>query len=652
MFSVVMLMSSDLQLMQISECVKRHLPDIAVGQDFLDYFDIHRPSGVSHANQIRKHSDSLYLILSRDRTFALRGQIVSLDDDTLVFLGSPWLAWISQNRPDLQLSVKDFSVQDSQLDQQFFIASNQTMVKDLESINTKLQQARDLADMANRAKTDFLGLMSHEMRTPLNGVVASLTLLQDQLIDTNQLALIDTAQRSSADLLSVINYVLSYANLELGNTKISEAPFNCHELLLSLADVLRGHATDKELNLNCNIDSHVPPWLTGDGEKLTHIVTNFITNAIKYTDQGEVSIHLSATGISDNQTQLRVDVRDTGCGIPKDKLDRVFESVWASESRVASEETSVGIGLDICQQLTNMLGGQIGCDSEPGAGCCFWITAPFTVLNQAPVQQTRSLPSTTTTDSAQFTGRVLVADDSHVNLMLTEMMLHNLGVQVQTVSNGREAVERIEQVPFDLVLMDISMPVMDGIEATKLIRQMTDRSATPIVAQTAHNLAGDRERFLKEGMDDFLAKPIAKHDLVCVLAQYLSLSDPNEAESADDDHPICDQSIVQSLCNEIGGANLDKVISMFEKEAESSLPRIIELSNKQEWSQVAKRAHALSSSARSFGATRLGLTLKKIEHSIKSGDTQSPPQSIMTLHDLYAESMTQLRQITQVLSKV
>jgi len=395
------------------------------------------------------------------------------------------------------------------------------MVEDLKELNAQLTKARDVEKESNRLRSDFFAVMSHEMRTPLNGVISALSLLQDPSHATDQQALTMLAQNSATSLLSVINYALDYSKIDAGRMTVENQDFNLPEVMKSVTDVTASRATQKELTIELEIDSEIPTYIHGDNEKLTQIMLNLVGNAIKFTEHGGVKVRISQHKMPDS---LRFEVEDTGHGIPEDQLGMIFEPFWTSQKGSPSEP-STGLGLNICKQLVELLSGEISVDSTVGVGSCFTVTLPFfpateTTNTVVPSETRGEIPS-------RFLGNVMLVDDSQSNLLLGQMILEGMGVVVRTASTGEEAVEIAADIDFDLILMDIWLPGIDGVEATELIHQYG--KSTPIVALTAHVGTGRKQEYLDKGFNGYLQKPVEKKQLIRTLSLWLKSA---EAENA------------------------------------------------------------------------------------------------------------------------
>jgi signal transduction histidine kinase/CheY-like chemotaxis protein len=393
------------------------------------------------------------------------------------------------------------------------------------------QQALAQAERSSAVKTRFLATMSHEMRTPLHGILGLARLLRadapaHQALPQQQDRLL-TLERTGEHLLGLINDVLDYSKIETGAVRLQPEPVDLHALLQSVAELTRVSAAEKSLGLHVQIQLPAPCWVQGDPARLRQVLLNLLGNATKFTAQGGITLQAQALP----QSRVRIDVIDTGPGVTEADRERIFEAFEQLDGSYARRHGGTGLGLTISRELAQAMGGDLQCSAAPDGGAQFTLVLP---LPPVPAPQAEaSLPSPVRlslhTPASGRQGHVLLAEDNPVNALVAQALLERLGLRVTAVTDGLQAVQALHTADadthgYDLVLMDCQMPDLDGFEATARIRahEHTRGSArVPIVALTANALEGDRERSLAAGMDGHLAKPFKDEDLVAVLRQHL-----------------------------------------------------------------------------------------------------------------------------------
>jgi signal transduction histidine kinase/CheY-like chemotaxis protein len=365
------------------------------------------------------------------------------------------------------------------------------------------------AEAASRAKAAFLAMMSHEIRTPMNGMLGVADLLRNMSPDPSQKKLLDILAGSGDSLLRIINDILDFSKIEAERLELRPRPFELSGLLDELETLLNSQARGKQVTFVIETDPQLPPALNGDRQRLSQVLLNLGTNAVKFTDRGEVRLVVRQLSAADGKARLQFTMRDTGIGMSADAMSRLFlPFTQVAESR-RHHGGGTGLGLVISQKLVNLMGGEISVSSEPGKGSAFSFTIELPVADL--------LSATGTTQILRLEGiSILVAEDNAVNQTIIEAMLRQLGHSITVVRNGREALNALAQDHFDLVLMDCNMPVLDGLEATRMLRAgaagVRDTSI-PVIALTANAMDGDREQCLAAGMNDFLAKPVSMASL-------------------------------------------------------------------------------------------------------------------------------------------
>lgn len=384
----------------------------------------------------------------------------------------------------------------------------------------ELQNSLIQLQKAQEYKDKFLATVAHEIRTPLNGVVGFIEQLADTDLNETQRHYLDVINHSSDSLMGIINDTLDFSKIDSGKLELDFHAMNLHEVLLPAIELFKCKASEKNILLATQIDAGLSQGVMSDSLRLKQVVSNLVSNAIKFTEHGRVDFTMALVEESQDALHVRFSVRDTGIGIDSTSLNGIFDPFLQAEKATARRFGGTGLGLAISYQLVKKLGGTLSVTSEPGQGSefAFELTFEKSEMPQAPEE--------TVVETDAFKGRrILVAEDNQVNQMLVSAILKSVNADFTICNNGAEALHEFERETFDLVLMDINMPIMDGLQSLHLMREFERSHAkpkTPIIALTANALVGDREKYIEHGMDDCLAKPLRKAELFHVFEACLA----------------------------------------------------------------------------------------------------------------------------------
>lgn len=554
-----------------------------------------------------------------------------------------------------------------------------TEITNLKEQEAVLARARDAAQAANRSKSNFLAMMSHEIRTPMNGVLGTLELLGSTGLDSRQRHFLDVSERSARDLLVLLDDILDLSKMEAGRLELESVVFDLQPLVLRVGEIFRAKAHQKGLDLSITIPDDIGSRLVGDPGRLRQILLNLVGNAVKFTETGFVDIRVFADSDSDaatdndadtaGQRRLRFEVEDTGPGISEEKAANLFQEFTQLDSSYSRIYGGTGLGLAICRKLAELMGGRVGVASKPRVGSVFWLEADFEVVpGDSPASVAPPEAMAVAAGSALPPARLLIVDDTETNRMVACELLAREPVEVITATDGIDAIFKAQTEPVDAILMDVSMPRLDGLEATAMIRDLDHPNArVPIVAMTAHTGPEDRQRCLEAGMSGFLAKPLSGASLIRAVKEALEgsatlraygmatdgvlISDeppPDRRPDAGGTNgsangsangatgpasaatsavaeleaglPLVDQAVIDAMIQDTSLEIVPSILSVFLGEIPKRVAGIAEALAEGSAEQGAFHAHPLKGSAASFGCSRLQAVARDAEAAFRAGD--------------------------------
>lgn len=513
-----------------------------------------------------------------------------------------------------------------------------TDVTALRQTQDDLIQAKQIAQNASAVKTSFLAMMSHEIRTPINGILGVLKLVEETPLDAEQRHLIAIAKTSSNALHTIINDILDYAKMEAGKVEIFDDLFSMPELLEECLELFKGSVAEKGITLELDLDPELPLRFVSDAGRIRQILLNLLSNAIKFTDKGYIRLRvfsLMEQEVGDEPGRLvRFEVQDTGIGISPSDQEKLFQEFSQIERSFTRRFGGTGLGLAICRRLITLLGGEIGVESQPGKGSRFWFMVPLRVA-EGTARDGRDARGDDPALLKKGVYHILLVEDNDTNRLIARRYLEKAGFLVEEATNGVEAIEKAKIADFDLILMDVSMPEMDGMLATCHIRALGGHNVrVPVVALTAHVMAGDRELCLAAGMNDYLHKPLDYDQLLRTLGRWLrtpvapsSFATPAAALPEPEKPPPStawrgsalpdfDPQVLQRMQQDLGGEAVDQITKVF---LSDSAVRILAFDT-EDCEKIQDAAHTLKSCSGNCGLSRFSKLMENLENAAAQAD--------------------------------
>lgn len=527
-------LDDQLRVLQTGAVLRRLCPQLTEGAAFGEHFEVHRPVLQSLSfDAVLPLRQSLFVLRHRQGPLQLRGEIV-VQGRVLFFLGSPWVTQMT-DIARIGLSLSDFAVHDPAADLLLLLQTKNKALADAQELSRRLKAQKDdlklamlateVAEQANRTKSEFLAMMSHEIRTPLNGVLGMLDHLLAGELSAPQHGCAAMAAKSGKSLLGILDDILDFSKVEAGKLELESIDFKLRRTVGDAVELLAFQAGEKSLEVDIDIAPGVPDDLLGDPARIRQVLVNYLGNAIKFSGAGRITVRARLIGETGTQATIRFEVEDRGIGIDPAKQAGLFEPFTQVDASTTRKYRGTGLGLAISKKLTALMGGEVGVRSEVGRGSTFWFSVCLPKGEQ-PAQaqaQPESAP-------VGFHGRVLVCEDEPVNQLVAQLHLTALGCTVDVVDNGAAAVEAAARTPYDLVMLDMCLPDMDGLDICRAIRaQAGGRTRVPIVIWTASMLGADHARAAEAGADAMLGKPFEPLALRQTLFRFLAVRDAHQA---------------------------------------------------------------------------------------------------------------------------
>ncbi|MDG1013324.1 MAG: ATP-binding protein [Luminiphilus sp.] len=672
LFTVVGQIDSEGVLVRASPLLAEKCPIDGAGPiKFFEHFKFKRPTPFDGSLvSARGAIGELFLGFSEDLGFAIRGQVMDYTEmglDGLCFVGVPWLWWIEGNTASSTLTMSDFPVHDVQMDQLFFMSTQQSMVEDLQALNVQLKSAKQDVERANDARQKYFHHVSHEMRTPLNGVISALSLMSDFKLEGKLLEYSELASKSADRLLEVVNFTLETASLESHVSQAESSTFRLDDLIDECLMLARPRALEKGLELRRSGERGFMKSYRGRLKLLRQVLGNLLSNAVKFSHSGAITLGASMLDSNDSQgDMIEFFVSDQGPGIPADAIEKLFEPFATGLSAATEHVQGTGLGLSIVERFVEALGGEVIVESSVGEGTIFCLKIPLSFApKDAVLESTRvALPQ----QIDEFSGAVLLVDDNQFKRQLNGKVLESMGCNVAIADSGEKAVALIESNPkaVDLVIMTVEMPGLSGFDAAQRILDIPGAENIPMFGLTAHCGSSERLKAENAGMTGVLGEPLLVDDLRNAFLPHLpsnstvsetgptqhlvdkrradagtgseplsnhgAMVDREDPNMSENDKPLAfgddnmaqdvvafDREPIDRLVREVGIVVLDTLVDKFLGESTDRWESLRKAMADEEKNIIIREAHTLGSACLTFGLAAAGGSFRKVEASALAG---------------------------------
>lgn len=506
--------------------------------------------------------------------------------------------------------------------------------------------AKELAEKSLKVKQNFLANMSHEIRTPMNGIIGMIELLSKSSLDNEQREYVSTIKKSSETLLHILNDILDLSKLEAGKMQLKPTPISLDSTLEKLFALFTNLAETKGIKLQYSISEDVPTIIKADEIRLLQVLSNLTSNAIKFTDKGSVSVIIKKAG----KKRIKFVVQDTGIGITQENVKLLFNSFSQLDNSASKSYGGTGLGLSISKELCKLMGGTIGVKSTLGEGSTFWFTIAMETADRLDlVKSIHEVEDVSNITFHHVRPQILLVDDNHINQKVASEMLKKIGCDIELANNGMEAILKVIEKSYDLVFMDIQMPEMDGLTATRKIRDLRIKNMAPIVAMTAYSMEDDRERFIAGGMDDYVSKPIKIDALVRIIQKWVTKEMQVPQTSAPQHKELESRLLINlEVVNQLKSHISEDMIAEIYEEFESEALTLIEGCYTHDWNQIKRNIHILKGNASTLGLEEIAYHASNIDTNLKQKNTSNFERDFINLKIAFEEYQKEYRLILKI----